>query len=137
MRELVEGALDRMKLSREPEPVVLVGGGSVLVGDALTGASRTIRPEHYEVANAVGAAIAQVSGEIDRIFPLGGTSREAILAEARQDALMRAVANGAEAESVRIVDVDDVPVAYMEGSMIRVRVKAVGELVVGAQPVGS
>jgi N-methylhydantoinase A/oxoprolinase/acetone carboxylase beta subunit len=137
MRELVEGALDRMKLSREPEPVVLVGGGSVLVGDGLTGASRTIRPEHYEVANAVGAAIAQVSGEIDRIFPLGGTSREAILAEARQDALARAVANGAEAESVRIVDVDDVPVAYMEGSMIRVRVKAVGELVVGAQPVGS
>jgi hypothetical protein len=47
------------------------------------------------------------------------------------------VANGAEAESVRIVDVDDVPVAYMEGSMIRVRVKAVGELVLGAQPVGS
>ena len=34
----------------------------------------------------------------------------------------------------RIVDVEDVPVAYMEGSMVRVRAKAVGDLVV--EPAG-
>ena len=34
----------------------------------LKGCSEIIRPEHCEVANAIGVAIAQVGAEIDRIF---------------------------------------------------------------------
>ena len=48
----------------------MVGGGSILLGDRLAGASRLVRPEHFAVANAIGAAIAQVGGEVDRIFSL-------------------------------------------------------------------
>ncbi|WP_320671377.1 hydantoinase/oxoprolinase family protein [Patulibacter defluvii] len=127
MRAMTEDALDRMKLARDPEPLIVVGGGSILVPEQLAGASEVLRPEHFEVANAVGAAIAQVSGEVDRIAPLA-EGREQILAAARGEAIERATANGARADSVRIVEIEDVPVPYMEESMTRVRVKAVGEL---------
>jgi N-methylhydantoinase A/oxoprolinase/acetone carboxylase beta subunit len=127
IRARIEDALDRMKLAREPEPLVVVGGGSILVGDELAGASKVLRPDHYQVANAVGAAIAQVSGEVDAIKPLQ-QGRERILERAREQAIERAVTNGAARETVRIVEAEDLPVAYMEDSMIRVRIKAVGDL---------
>ena len=42
-----------------------------------------------------------------------------------------AVAAGARRDSIEIVDVEDVPLAYLPGNATRVRVKAVGELHVG------
>jgi N-methylhydantoinase A/oxoprolinase/acetone carboxylase beta subunit len=128
MRRMIEDSLDRMKLNKSPEPVVVVGGGSILVGDEIEGAARVVRPPDYEVANAVGAAMAQISGEVDKIFSLAGTTREDALRQAREEAVRNAVASGAAANSVRIVDVDEIPVAYMESRMIRIRAKAVGDL---------
>ena len=46
----------------------MVGGGAALCGDALPGASEVIRPQHADVANAVGAAIPQAS--LCRIFDM-------------------------------------------------------------------
>ena len=46
--------------SAEDVPVIVVGGGAVLCADALPGASAVHRPEHADVANAIGAAIPQV-----------------------------------------------------------------------------
>ena len=40
-------------------PVIVVGGGASLCGDALEGASTAVRPAHAAVANAIGAAIPQ------------------------------------------------------------------------------
>lgn len=127
MRRMMEDALDRIKLARHPEPLIVVGGGTILVDDELAGASRIVRPKHFEVANAVGAAIAQVSGELDQIEPLAD-GRERILERARTTAINRAIANGAVPASVQIVEIDDAPVPYMEERMLRVRVKAIGEL---------
>ncbi|MEU9337011.1 hydantoinase/oxoprolinase family protein [Streptomyces sp. NPDC048290] len=121
--------VDRMRVSARPVPVVAVGGGSILVPDDLPGASRVLRPEHFAMANAIGAAIAQVGGEVDRVFRVDdGRRREAALDEARQEAVDRAVAAGARPGSVEIVDVEEVPLAYLPGNATRVRVKAVGEL---------
>jgi len=128
MRRLIEESLDRMKLNKSPEPVVIVGGGSILVGDEIEGAARVVRPSHYEVANAVGAAMAQISGEVDKIFSLAGTTREDALRHAREEAVRTAVVSGAAPASIRIIDVEEIPVAYMESSMIRIRAKAVGDL---------
>ena len=83
--------VDRMRTSATPLPVVAVGGGSILVPDELEGASEVRRPEHFAVANAIGAAIAQVGGEVDRIFAVDGTSRESVLDEAKQEAVDKAV----------------------------------------------
>jgi N-methylhydantoinase A/oxoprolinase/acetone carboxylase beta subunit len=129
--ERLAETVDRMKTSPDPIPVVVVGGGSILLGDSLQGASEVIKPERFAVANAIGAAIAQVGGEVDRIVALEGTTREAALAEAKAEAVDRAVAAGADRDSVGVVDVDDVPIAYLPGNATRIRVKAVGDLDLG------
>lgn len=128
IQEIVEHAVDRMKTSAEPVPVIIVGGGSVLVSRDVKGASAMVKPNHFEAANAVGAAIAQISGETDRVYSLAQISRDDALADARSEATSRAVAAGAAADTVQIVDVEDVPLAYLPGNATRIRVKAVGDL---------
>jgi N-methylhydantoinase A/oxoprolinase/acetone carboxylase beta subunit len=135
IEERIAEVVDRMKTSREPIPVVIVGGGSVLLGDELSGAAELVKPPHFAVANAIGAAIGQVGGEVDRIFSLEELSREEAVAEAKREAVERATAAGAGEDTVRIVDVDEVPLAYLPGSATRIRVKAVGELEVGRDAV--
>jgi N-methylhydantoinase A/oxoprolinase/acetone carboxylase beta subunit len=129
MHRMVDEAVDRMKTSADPLPVILVGGGSILVSRDLPSASKVIRPENASVANAIGAAIAQVGGEIDRIFSLEGTSRDIVLASAKAEATERSTNAGADPSSVKIVDIEEVPLAYLPGSATRIRVKAVGDLV--------
>jgi N-methylhydantoinase A/oxoprolinase/acetone carboxylase beta subunit len=119
---------DRMRTSPDPLPVVAVGGGSILVPDSLPGTLAVHRPAHFAVANAIGAAIAQVGGEVDRIFAIGAATREQVLEQAKAEAVDRAVAAGAKPHDVRIVEVDEVPISYLPGNAVRVRVKAVGEL---------
>jgi len=81
---------------------------------------------HAEVANAVGAAMAQISGEVDRVFH--NMSRDDLLLEAKQIATQRAVSAGAEESTVRVVDVEDLPLAYMPGNAVRARVRVVGDI---------
>src|SRR5699024_8310847 len=68
--EKIAEAIDRMKTSALPVPVIIVGGGSILLPEELPGASEVIRTNNYGVANAIGSAIAQVSGQVERIFSL-------------------------------------------------------------------
>lgn len=120
--------VDRVRTGPDPVPVVLVGGGSVLLGSELAGAARVIRPAHFAVANAIGAAIAQVGGETDTVVSLADQSRERAVAAAKHDAVERAVAAGARASTVAIVEVEEIPLAYLPSNAVRIRVKAVGTL---------
>ncbi len=124
----VETQVDRMKLSRADVPVVLVGGGSVLLGDTLAGASRVLRPQHAGVANAIGAAIAQVSGQVERVYSLDSGSREEAIADCTAAAVARATEAGADPATVEVVDVEEVPLTYIPSNATRVRVKAVGDI---------
>ncbi len=126
--EMIAIAVDRMKTSAKPVPVIVVGGGSILVSGEIKGASEIIKPPHFPVANAIGAAIAQVGGECDRIFSLAELSRDEALAQAKQEATDRAVNAGAAGDSIEIVDVEEVPLAYLPGNATRIMVKAVGDL---------
>jgi N-methylhydantoinase A/oxoprolinase/acetone carboxylase beta subunit len=137
IRAIVERGIDKIKTAAGPVPVVLVGGGTILLGHELAGASQIIKPEHAAVANAIGAAIAQAGGEVDHVYSLDGTTREAVLAQAREEAIGKAIEAGARPETVEIVDVDEIPLTYLPGNAIRFRVKAVGELGLGALPVAS
>lgn len=124
----VEHAVERSRVSATPIPVIAVGGGSILLAKRIGGLD-VIRPQNFAVANAVGAAIAQASGEIDRVFALiGGLTREAALAEAEATARARAIAAGAIAETIVVVEREDVPLAYLPGNATRVHVKVVGEM---------
>jgi N-methylhydantoinase A/oxoprolinase/acetone carboxylase beta subunit len=124
---MLEDCVERSRLSPDPLPVIVVGGGSILVNGSI-GELEVIKPAHFGVANAVGAAIAQVSGEVDRVYALAEMGREKSLEDAKTRAIEAAVAAGAARESIEIVDVEDVPLAYLPGNATRIRVKAVGEL---------
>ncbi|QBD81283.1 hydantoinase/oxoprolinase family protein [Ktedonosporobacter rubrisoli] len=126
--ELVEEAVDRMKISANDVPLVAVGGGSILLPDKLSGISQVYKPEHFEVANAIGAAIAQVSGTVDRIFSLENRSREAVLQEARESAFHEAIRAGADPSTLELIEVEEVPLAYLPGNATRVKMKAAGKL---------
>lgn len=127
-QESLAGLVDALKLSAGSVPVVLVGGGATLFPAQIEGASDVIRPEYAGVANAIGAAIAQVSEEIDRVFPMESRSRESVLAEAKAEAIRQAVQAGAEESTVEVVEIDEVPLAYLPSNALRLRIKAVGDL---------
>ncbi len=128
VREQVETAVDRVKISAAAAPVVLVGGGNVLVEDSLEGASQVIRPEHADVANAIGAAIAQVGGQVERVYSPERITRQDALAEARNEAVARAVAAGADPATVELLEVDEVPLTYIPSNATLLRVKVAGKL---------
>jgi N-methylhydantoinase A/oxoprolinase/acetone carboxylase beta subunit len=126
--EMVEEVIDRTKTTSEDMPVVLVGGGSILLPSALRGASRVIRPEHFDVANAIGAAIAQVSGSVDGIYDVASQGREKVIERIKEEARREAVRAGASEDSLEIVDLEEIPLAYLPSNAVRFRVKAVGKL---------
>ena len=126
MRTMLADAVDRMKSDARAVPLVAVGGGSFLVPDDLPGISHVVRVPHAGVANALGAAIAQVSGEIDQIFT--GMSREAAIATARERAEAGALRAGAMAGTLKLVEMEDIPLAYLPGDSLRVRARVVGEV---------
>ena len=58
IHRLLEQAVDRVKSSKGNVPVVLVGGGAILVDRNIKGASKVMRPENSGAANAIGAGLA-------------------------------------------------------------------------------
>lgn len=128
IRRDVAGAVDRMKTSADPVVAIVVGGGSILLEEDLPGVSEMIRPDNYAVANAIGAAIAQVGGEVDRIYSLDDIDRHRALESARTEAVDRAIVAGADPATVEVVDIEEVPLAYLPSNAVRIRMKAVGDL---------
>lgn len=128
MKSDVETVIDRMKPSAEPVPAVLVGGGSVLIDGLLEGTSVSLRLDHFGGANAIGAAIAQVSGEVDRVVSLEGTTREKALAGIVAEARQRAVEAGAIEATINLAELEETPLSYLPGNAIRIAAKVVGDL---------
>ena len=128
IKRLLEKAIDSMKVSTAPVAVLLVGGGSIILIEELTGVSRCLRPPHHDSANAVGAAIAKVAGEVDIIEVLAGRDEHSIIEAAKQKAIDAAIANGASREDVQLVDVRKIPLQYVTNKATRLVMKAVGSL---------
>lgn len=127
IRRMISTGVDRMKTQAGDVDLIVVGGGSILV-TKVDGVGELIKPEHFEAANAVGAAIAQISGEVDRVFALETMTRDEAVSVARQEATDRAISAGADPVTIEIVDIEDIPLAYLPGNATRIRAKAVGEL---------
>lgn len=125
-KEMIEEHVDRMKSDAGDVTLIAVGGGAFLVPDTLQGVERVVRVKHGGCANAVGAAIAQVSGEVDQVFQ--GTTRSEAIAAARKLADCRAIDAGAALDTLIMVEAEDTPIAYLPGNAMRVRVKVVGDI---------
>jgi N-methylhydantoinase A/oxoprolinase/acetone carboxylase beta subunit len=126
MHGMIAEGVDRMKTEAAEVPLIAVGGGCFLVPARIEGVSEVIHVRHQAVANAVGAAMAQVSGEVDQIFQ--GLSRGDAIAEARRLAEDRAIHAGADPATLHVVEVEDLPIAYLPGNALRTRVRIVGDI---------
>jgi len=128
IRNLIEEAIDKVKISAKELPVIAVGGGSILISEKLRGASEVIKPEHFEVANAIGASISQVSGSIDGVYDITAKGRDAVIEQVKNEAKQEAIKAGAEESSVDVVELEEIPLAYLPSNAVRFKVKAVGNL---------
>ena len=128
IRELVEESIDVMKVSSEDVDIILVGGGSILLPETLAGARSVTKPKFFGTANAIGSAISTVSGTYEALIDYNELPREQALEKAKQEAIEMAVSAGAKRETVEIIEMEDVPLAYYPGNTCRVKVKSAGEL---------
>ena len=128
IQKRVEVVADQIKVSSHPVPVVLVGGGSILVKNSFEGASDVLRPSNADVANAIGAAISQVGGQVEKVYSLTEMTREEALNLAKEEATSKAIDAGADPGSVEIMDIEEIPLAYLPSNALRVKVKSVGNL---------
>ena len=133
---IIDTGIDQMKSSREPVPVILVGGGAVLVSRSLETASELHRPEHSGVANAIGAANAQVGAETERIVSYRRVPREQVIAEMTARLEGELLHAGAAGDTIRIADIEEAGVSYMADESTRIRVKMVGDLAFGSGGTG-
>src|SRR5213593_2940156 len=121
---MLEEGVDRMKTDASPVPLIAVG--CFLGPGRRAGSSAAGHVPHQAVANAVGAAIAQVSGEVDQIFQ--DLTRDEAIARARRLAEDKAVSAGADPATLKVVEVEDLPLAYLPGNSLRTRVRVVGDI---------
>lgn len=128
IRELVEESIDVMKVSSGDIDIILVGGGSILLPETLAGARSVTKPDFFGTANAIGSAISKVSGTYEALIDYNELPREQALEKAKQEAIEMAVSAGAKRETVEIIEMEDVPLAYYPGNTCRVKVKSAGEL---------
>lgn len=135
IHELVDDGVDRMRDSRDPVPVILVGGGAILMTKQLRTASRILKPDHAGVANAIGAAIAQVGGEVEQVFSYNKVPREQAIVQATESATKKAIEAGADPSTIRRVDIEETSISYMGGDTTRLRIKMVGALALNSENV--
>ena len=128
IRNKVEEAIDSMKLSGSDVTVVLAGGGSVIIPASLRGAAEVIVPPHSGCANAIGSAISKVSGYYEKLVSYDEIERDQAIRLATNEAVLEALKAGARSDSVEVVELEDVPLQYYPGNMVRIRIKVAGDL---------
>lgn len=104
-------------------PIVLIGGGSSLFPKSLLD-GRFIIPSYAHVANAYGAALAEISATVDTVVSLD--DRQQVLDQLQEQAIQSTIERGADFKSVKIVDVNIIPYHYMPNKLARVIIRASG-----------
>ncbi|MCB1181501.1 MAG: hydantoinase/oxoprolinase family protein [Chlamydiia bacterium] len=105
-------------------PIIFVGGGSALLPSCFF-AGEYQMPSFFNVANAYGAALSEISGMIDTVVSL--QNREEVLSKLYEQAKQKALDQGAEAATLRLVDQQIIPYSYVPNQMARVIVRYCGK----------
>jgi len=128
IKEKISIAIDRMKTSSNDINTVIVGGGTFVMPDNIKGINLIEIPKHSEVANAIGSAFAQVSGYSEKVFATGNMTREEILLSSKNEAIKNAISKGADKNTIEIIDVEEIPLAYLPSNAITVKTRVVGNI---------
>lgn len=126
MQQLMEQLEENVKaiIIDEDVPVLLVGGGSENIPPVFL-KDNMLRPAFYQVANAYGAALAEVCGAVDGIHQLAD-NRQSTIDKLEKQAINQAIEHGADKDSVRIIEKRLLPFYYMENQLTRVIITAAG-----------
>jgi len=126
--KMVSDQVARARTSNKAIPVIAVGGGSVMMPSKVDGLE-VISPKHNDLANAVGAAIAQVSGQVSRVVLLNDDiDRDSAIKEVTEEATKIAVKRHADPKSISVLTVSDMPLSYLPGNNLLINVTVVGDL---------
>jgi len=126
-RRLNEG-IEKVKPGSSQLPVIVVGGGAFIAPERFKSSEQVIRPAHSSIANAGGAAMAQIGGEAERIVSYSNVERKQARQQVISIAMMNTVRAGAEEETLRLVESEETPVAYTDGQNFQLKAKVVGEI---------
>lgn len=105
-------------------PVIITGGGSALLDSSIL-PDNYIIPDYASVANAYGAALAEISGTVDTVVVLD--ERKSIITQLEQQAYKKAIECGAEESTVRLISKDIMPYHYMPQNLARVKITVAGK----------
>ncbi|MEH7522723.1 hydantoinase/oxoprolinase N-terminal domain-containing protein [Bacillus sp. JJ1503] len=119
----------RFQPSNEDLPIVLVGGGSLLLEKRLFGKyQRVSQPIGFHICNAIGACFAPLSAEIDKVFWLNDKTKQEIIEQAKEQLFQQMISQGAKKETIQLVSLEEIPFDYLKGEVLRIRIKAFGEI---------
>ncbi|KIN05893.1 hypothetical protein OIDMADRAFT_176029 [Oidiodendron maius Zn] len=125
---ILEEAIDIVKTKKGDAKVILVGGGSIIIGDHINGVGQVIRPNYFAVANAVGAAIGKISGAIEKMFIPGVRSLDEEIEDAKVLATEKCVTAGGKRGTIEVVEVEAVPISYVTNGATQLYVRVIGDL---------
>ncbi|CAF0859847.1 unnamed protein product [Adineta steineri] len=137
IKQLVIKNVDRIKTNSEPVPIILCGGGSILIdtNQSIPDVIQIVRPDHFAVCNAIGAALCSLSTTIDSIVDLfpssvdGGEQRKNMLDQLTREAYEQCEQHGARPNTIYLAELEETPLAYIPGGhRHRVQLTAIGQL---------
>lgn len=128
IKEILEESIDSVKTEAGDADLLLVGGGAIIAPQQLTGVGHIFRDPLGAVANAIGASIAQIGGEYERLYAYDQIPRKEALNDAEEKAAVQAVQAGADPATTKLVAVEETPIAYAPGNSHKIKVKVVGEI---------
>lgn len=128
VNEQIASSIELMKVNADSIDVILVGGGSVIVNPDYHQQNKLNLPTNYDVANAIGASIVQISGSHEGIYAMKGQDNKAIVARATERAIENAISSGAKADTIEVVDIEQNPLSYHPEEAYVIKTKVVGDL---------
>lgn len=124
----IQSQLDALIATMQGEdkdlPVVFVGGGSALLPSSYFQENYLI-PAFFNVANAYGAALSEISGVVDTVVSL--QNRELVLNQLGEKAKQKAISQGANPKTLRLIDQQIIPYSYVPNQMARVMIRYSGK----------
>jgi N-methylhydantoinase A/oxoprolinase/acetone carboxylase beta subunit len=123
-QEEISDLITRIKGPHKDLPVILVGGGAALFNKN-SFLDQCEIPEHFDVANAYGAACARIAATIDTVISLD--KRDETLETLCAQASSMAESKGAQKETISIVQKEIIPYFYIPGNKARVIITAAGK----------
>lgn len=128
IKKTVEVAIDQMKTTAELIPAIFIGGGAMVVPSIdIMGTSEILKPEHFEVGGAVGTTISEIGAYAEGVVDLEVKNREEAISNVTDRAKENLKLAGGLPETAEVIDIEEIPFAYMPGKREKIRIRIKGK----------